>query len=188
MDIFERELVYLNNAVEELEDYILSKTLYWPISIPGRLRLISSTTLTVGNIYFSLQILENDLINPGQRVSKQSIIHRIEEISNQWRINWAEKAKEEFTSRLSLWENFLQDLLDENRGAMQEYRSQVRNRVLLRLLEMKASVNIPQQLNKLRNIDSAYNKITKETDFIWDRELISSFPKSVYHFLYRTPI
>ena len=188
MDTFERELVYLNNVVEELEDYILSKTLYWPISIPGKSLFLSNATLTIGNVYFSLQVLENDLITPDQIASRQNIIQNIEKVSTHWRINWAEKAKAEFTSRLLLWENFLQDLLEEKRGTVQEYKSQVRNRVLLRLLEIKASVNIPQQFNKLNKIDDAYNKITQETDFIWDRMLITSFPKRVYHFLYRAPI
>lgn len=188
MDIFERELEYLSSAVEELEDYILSKTLYWPISIPGRPRLLSNTTLTIGNVYFSLQVLENDLITPSQIASRQKYLQNVEIVSNRWRKNWTEKAKEEFTSRLLLWENYLQDLLEENRGAIQEYKSQVRNRVLLRLLELKAAVIVPQQFNKLNKIDDAYNKITQETDFVWDKALLTSFPKSIYYFLYKAPI
>ena len=187
MDIFKKEIGYLTQALEELEDYLLSDILYFPLFVPGASNRFSKSVLTIGNVLLSLQILDNDQIPKELSDSRSNISKALSEVETRWKMNWEQKVKNEFRSRLFLWENFILDLEDEKNKASSEYITQVRHRVILALLMHKPGGFLPDQMSKLSKIDYVYNQLAEDTGFIWNRSMQPSFQKNDFWFLYKRP-
>ena len=178
-------LQYLANMLSELEQYLLSPELFWPLSskssAPGQDRL------TLGNLLLSLDKI--DAIGQTLDTQQETVFRKSNIIWEQSLVKWKgtieHKAEHEINSRMKLWHEYLNDL-DEGQGGTFDYRQEVRNRVIIeRLFDLGISRDLWK--SELQHLDLLNQSLVIPAEFIWASSLQSQYPQQQYWFLYRTP-
>ncbi len=176
---------FLREALPDLRDYILSSDLYWPLktSSAGGIHL---PQLTIGNLLLSQARLAA-LRGAGQPDEDLAeIIRQINQIRQEWRVNWGNKASREFSSRLNLWQQFLRELRPDPQRSAPVYAAQVRMRVILQLLAPEV-IDLPVEWQEqLGMFDQILKGLTRPGPFVWEADLASSFAQADFWFLYVT--
>lgn len=159
MSKLDQDFQYLDAGLSELQDYLLSKVLYWPLSASGSLPF-----LTLGGLLLARQRL-------GSRADSQTA--QIEALRSKWRSAWDAKASHEVRARSDLWRNYLQDYRESPESHVGEYAQQVRNRAMLALLGEESDPS--DEFVKSRFVSD---------DFVWESECAQNFPRDAFWFLY----
>jgi hypothetical protein len=177
------ELSYIRASLEELEAYLLSKELFWPVVTPPHQRPFQK--LTLGNLLLSLNKLngysEGRQLSTTQRSVYAQLKRDIEEFRQKWTVAWETKATHEYKSRLRQWTHYLNDLNKNEEPHAPYYTSEVRIRVLLELLSEYASEDFQPGLAPL---DVFFRARLHPAEFIWDTDFQSAFPHEQFWFLY----
>ena len=178
------DLEYLAYGLEELERYLLSGELFWPLmerpSTGG-----SFLKLTVGNLLFSLKRLE--ALDAGRGLSRPEMAEweksaqALDLVRRKWQAAWQEKASREYRSRFRQWGNVLRDIKKDFEKQSAYYAHEVRLRVLLDLLENEAGA---QDGYDLKALDTFLRGMLTRSGFIWDPKLARGFPEEQYWYLY----
>jgi len=159
MSRLDQDLQYLDAGLRELQDYLLSKVLYWPLSASRSL-----PALTLGGLLLARQRL-------GPRADAQAA--QIELFRSKWRTAWETKASREVRARSELWRNYLEDYRVSPQAHAGEYVQQVRSRAMLVLLGEESDPS-----------DEFVNSRFISGDFIWEGECAQNFPQDAFWFLY----
>ncbi len=184
---FDDDLVFLKTALGDLQDYILSKEMYWTLRSPSHARDGAQLPqLTLGNILMSEARLAALTLSEDQASDLEAIARQVHRVREEWKTNWGLKAGKEFTQRLSRWLKYLEELRADPKGSAPFYPREVRNRALLRLLRPEILKGIPAQEDaQLASADQALKAITQPGPFVWEPEVSQSFPQDGFWFLYR---
>ena len=166
----EEDLRFLKEAVPQLQDYLLSNEMYWPLS--GSL-----PRLTPGSLLLTLARLHADSAVDIQRLDAQVAIVR-----TKWRAALEKKAARELANRLRLWSQFLSDYIDAPDQNLESYRTEVRGRAILQLL--LAELPDAPESKALADLDDVLRSRLVPGEFLWEPELQSIFPSSDFWFLY----
>ena len=159
MSKLDQDLRYLDAGLRELQDYLLSKVLYWTLSASSSL-----PPLTLGGLLLARQRLS-------PRADSQAA--QIETIRSKWQTAWDAKASHEVRARSDLWMNYLQDYRESLESHVSEYAQQVRNRAMLVLLGEESDP-----------FDEFVKSKFVPGDFIWESECAGNFPRDAFWFLY----
>ena len=181
----EDQLALLTTYLDELEPYLMSQELFWPIGSMSA----HSPKLTIGNLLLTLSTVETK--HSALDANQQGRLHHIQTRWNQASKKWASaissKAIREMGARLNLWQAYLADL-DEGQGRRYLYSTEVRNRVLFELL-VSLTANDAEVVN-LRNtmlsLDSRMQALTQPAPFQWEEFLLAEYGPTTFPFLYRT--
>jgi hypothetical protein len=161
------------NAAEDLEQYIFSNELYWPL---GR----NLPPLTPGNLLLCLIRLKAfSQIETPQDVL---IFEKIQAVLLRWRVNWEKKMEREFEARYSLWQNYLASA--EKDGVLVGYANQVKVRVILDLLQQDFSPVPEGWAQRVMALDVRLRRFVIAGKFVWEETLQSSFPPQTFWYLY----
>ncbi|GAB4538012.1 MAG: hypothetical protein Fur002_00750 [Anaerolineales bacterium] len=155
----ETDLAYLKAALPELERYLLSAELYYPLE--ARLR-----PLTLGGVELALARTAQRVESRGARVRVDSL--RAERFSA-----WQTKAAHEVKSRASLWSQYLAEYTEDNKSNSHLYAQQVYHRAILSLLGAKKHAG-----------DFFLKSVFREGSFIWEAESAPSFPRETFWYLF----
>lgn len=91
----EQDLHFLEVAIPELKDYLLSDILFWPLGA-------KQPRLTIGGLLLAQRRLR------AQHLGVQ--FHpKIAALREKWHAAWERKAAKEVNARLDLWRNYLND-------------------------------------------------------------------------------
>jgi uncharacterized protein YukE len=168
-----QDRAYLEAGIPELEAYLLSDALYWPISARG----YDLPRLTIGGLLLAQRRL-------AARVGRlDSLLQKQEAVRAKWRVAWETKAGREFQSRFGLWSNYLSDYRQNPEGQADAYPHEARNRAMLQLLQPELPKILPER-EGLTRLDSILRSSLLPSSFIWETELQSGFPREEYWFLY----
>lgn len=181
MTTIDRDLAYLRLAVPDLEDFVLSNDLFWPL--PGGAASLTSpgmNQLSLGGVLLCRARVAG--LNQGQ---VGDLFRRLEAVRERWRSNWEKKATREFRSRVELWEKALEELLDPAKGAFSAYPSQVQLRAMLELLGREFDASAMPEAEVLRELDRRLKAGTQDGPFVWESPLQDAFPAEIFWFLYR---
>ncbi len=184
MDILLYDAAFIQAAAADLEDYLLSDILFWPLQRTNGAGLGGdSDQLTPGNLLLSLARLGDDAFSDA---SLASTLKQIENIRQQWKSAWLNKSRKEWNQRLRLWLRYLEDLGKENHPILPaDYAFHVRNRVILHLLNSEIG-NVPvEEKTMLHNGDEMLRSISQAGEFVWQKNLQERFPASTFWYLYR---
>jgi hypothetical protein len=188
MPTLEQDLAYLQSTVPDLESYLLSSVLFWPLSARGKQKaLIGATQLTIGNLLLSQKRLETAAaagLQPSTEL--ETLFSEIEAIRNRWRSNWDQKAAREIASRLKAWGHYCSELSTEE-GKRGDYPYNVRQRVMLGLLFADLGRPMPRDQAQLELLDRRLKSATRPAEFVWEAALKSGFPPGEFWYLYREP-
>ncbi|MCX6079954.1 MAG: hypothetical protein NTW32_10510 [Chloroflexi bacterium] len=168
----EQDIRFLKEAAEQLQEYLLSNELYWPLS--GSL-----PRLTPGALLLVLARVGIMVPSEGQKFGAQ-----VETIRVKWRVAWEKKVAREITNRTRLWSQFLSDYINAPDQNQESYRSEARGRTILQLLLADLSEWGDSEIAALAELDGVLKSRLIPCDFLWEHELQTAFPKSDYWFLY----
>ncbi len=184
MPSIEYNLRYLRAALLDLEGYLLSKEIYWPIGIKPPHGDPPYPRLTLGGIMLSRQSLTGRSMDAAQKDEYKDLSRRLDEIRSRWRSAWGSKAARNFTSRLTLWNNFMDDYRKQPENNSDRYAYEARGRVMLQLLQPESDEIRPAEIEVVTGLDRILEASLLESSFIWDAELIPCFPKAKFWYLY----
>jgi hypothetical protein len=178
------DLRYLEAATGLLEDYLLSKDVYWQLGADAPAGDPPFPSLTLGGVLLAQARLNARALEGDLRSRRDRINFQIEALRMKWRVAWERKAREEFSARLVLWRNFLEDYrLDPDSNA-DRYPYEVGRRVMLDLLEGEAGQLRNAEREMFSGLDLILNAYFQPGDFVWEPELVGGFPKNRYSYLY----
>ena len=175
----EANLRSLEEAVEEIESYLLSKDVIRALS--------GSPSLSVGLISLNLRWLGSTLQAEDQ-ARLQTVETELAAVRNRWRVAWERKATAELRLRLNLWRNYLSDL-EGRPGLGSSYPQEVRNRAIAVDL-LDAAGNQPEIKPLAASLDAIDNRFRvgfQPGTFVWEQVPESAFPAETFWFLYGRP-
>lgn len=174
---------------EELEDYLLSREVFWPLerrAAPGE---PPYPMLSLGGMLLTLDelaALEGEL-GPEDAARLAELGRSLEDQRKEWRSSLERKAAKELHNRVNLWRAYLGDL-EEGAKAIEVYPQEVRQRVMAgRLEEEAAPAEAAESLRALGDLDSRLRRRFSPGPFVWDRRLARIYPAAGFWFLYGTP-
>jgi hypothetical protein len=113
---FEFDLGYLQSSLEELESYLFSNEVFWPINVIPNSGKSTYPQLTLGNVLLARARLDGYPFSERQEFLKQETTSEIDRIRSKWRVRWEIKAGRCYGTRLRMWADFW----DEYRSNPQE--------------------------------------------------------------------
>jgi hypothetical protein len=184
MKSFEYDLCFTQACLEELESYLLSDEVFWPISATPPAGSPDFPRLTLGSLLLSECRLKAYPQDQAQSVQVQGVLADIELIRAKWRVMWEKKAVRSYTVRLRMWNEFL----DEYRSSPQEnadrYAYEVRLRVMLELLKLEGGGLQQVEMEMLGGLDRYLKSVLKVGRFVWEAEVQGGFHEGIYWYLY----
>jgi len=162
MTSIEPDRRFLTESLPQLQDYLLSAELYWPLGA-------SLPRLTIGAVLLALARLGATQPQEAGRLETQ-----VEAVHAKWRAAWEQKSARETANRLRLWTQFLADYRNAPEQHADSYPQEVRGRAILQLL----------RADQVSETDVFLKSRLVPGGFIWDADLESAFPKADFWFLY----
>ncbi len=105
-----KDWAFAHAAVEDLQVYLLSGELYWPLSPLKEERAAGQLlTLTPGNLLLSLKKLAAAAWKGEQQMQVGDLFQQLDAVRRQWRSAWLQKTQREFPARIKLWQDYLAD-------------------------------------------------------------------------------
>jgi hypothetical protein len=155
----EKDQQYLTAGVPQLQDYLLSGQLYYPLSM-------SLPQLTLGGILLALRRM-------GNRAAKFEA--QVEVIRSKWGAAWDAKSSREVRARSELWANYLSEYRDDPRAGVRLYPQNVRYRAMMSLL------------GKIEDDTDVFLKgVFREGKFVWEEDCAPNFERETFWYLYGT--
>lgn len=180
----EYDLWYLRDGISQLENYLLSEEIYWPVGIAAPANEPPYPQLTLGNLLLAHQRARAVAQTPEQRAELDRLSMELEATRARWRAAWGRKARAEFHARLNLWRDFMEEYRKEPSAQYDRYAYEAGRRVLLGLLRPEADDLPKTELEVLDSLDRILQALLVPRAFIWEAELAPAFPQDEYWYLY----
>jgi hypothetical protein len=180
---FEFDLGYLQSALEELESYLFSDEVFWPLNAGPAGRTPPYPRLTLGGLLLARARLEAYSLSVHQEALKQEVITDIDRLRSKWRARWEMKAGRCYSTRLRMWADFWDEYRSNPQENVDRYRYEVRLRVMLQLLRIEGGGR-PPEVELLAGLDQGLRPVLKMDTFIWEPEVRRGFPVDEYWYLY----
>ena len=182
----ERDLVVLEAMAAEMDEYLRSDVLFWPLSGSGDL-----PRLTLGG-YLMRQhrLLElRDLLDMEEQERLHAAIAQYHDALEEKVVRLEKKAHEELEARRRQWREYLRDA--ERGAGISYYPSAVETRDMIEALIAQMRVS-PYQLQpeipqKLALLDRQLRRHWQPGDFIWPPEWQPAYPSEEYWWLFGHP-
>ena len=184
MPNFEYDLGYLKAAALQLEDYLLSDVLYWPLGVQSPPGTPSYPRLTLGGMLLVCKRLSVIADNDPLENETRRLVADIDQVHIKWSFNWSEKAAREYQARLTLWRNFIDDYRMDPESQYDRYAFEVGRRVQLELLQGESETIPTSSFELLESMDLILKTLLIPGQFIWDTVFQEGFPMDSYWYLY----
>jgi hypothetical protein len=166
------DLLYIKNSADELETFLLSNDV---------IRNLPNISLSAGGVMLAQKRLQSANME-GEGVESWQ---QIAQVRDHWQAAWANKCQQEFRMRMRLWGDFILGLAHDGNEPSSAYRHQVRNRVIMQLIEDTHPEKVAEFEESIQRKDKLLIKYSAENDFIWDYEVKDGFPIEKFWYLYR---
>lgn len=180
-----RDLIVLVAMAAEMDEYLRSDVLFWP------LRGSDLPRLTLGG-YLMRQhrLLElRDMLSMAEQERLHVAIKRYHEAQEEKIVRLEKKAHEELEARIRQWREYLNEVKSGSNVAY--YPSAVDTRAMIRALVNQLRVSpyqpdeeIPSQIALL---DRELSRIWESGDFVWPFDWQPAYPREEYWWLYGRP-
>lgn len=182
-----QDLKILEAMAAEMDEYLKSQTLFWPLSDSSLPRL------TLGGFSMRQYRLSQlrEMLEPGEQARLDAAIERFNEALVEKVVRFEQHAHEELHARLRQWSEYLRDLSKESFAAGDFYPSAVQTRVMIEALVDKLKMP-PYEFNErvfteIEAYDKALRNYWRPGDFVWPDEWQPAYPRAVYWWLYGRP-
>ena len=126
MLVADYDLGYLQTGLAEIEPYLLSGELFWPLGTYPR--------LTIGGLLFALARCRVQDLSPSKQSRLQKCQSLLDSTRTRWQTAWRKKSEREFVSRLKQWQHYINDLTQNPDKHIPYYQTDVRARSFISLL------------------------------------------------------
>jgi hypothetical protein len=187
MTDLEYDFRYLEAGLANLDEYLYSDEVYWPlqaVSLPGAPPF---PQLTLDGLLLAVARLRARNLDFQDEARLMRLEGELQAPRSNRRVAWEQKATRNFTARLTLWRNFLEELRDDPDAHADRYAYEVTRRVQLALLADDARGRTQAEDDLLGLLDTVLQSLLVPGEFIWDSELEQGFDKSSFWFLYGRP-
>ena len=179
-----------NAMLDELEPYLLSSELFWPLEQRLARGMPRFPRLTLGGLLLSIDELtaQEAELTSNQAAAWLQIQSLFAHNQVRWEVGIERKAVRELNCRLNLWRAYLMDLEEKKEGP-DNYAHEARQRVMFqRLLDPASKHPEVALLNvSMLSLDSKLKAFFITGSFIWDKRLESVYPPTDFWYLYGTP-
>jgi hypothetical protein len=176
--------------LDELEPYLLSTELFWPLEQRVARGMPQYPRLTLGGLLLTIDELsaQEEKMTSSQAAALLQIRSLFAHNQVRWEVGIEQKAVRELHCRLNLWRAYLTDLEEKKEGP-ENYAHEVRQRVMFqRLLDLASKHPEIELLNaSIQSLDSKLRAYFTTGLFIWDKRLESVYSPPVFWYLYGTP-
>jgi hypothetical protein len=148
MPSIEYDLNFLQAGLEDLEGYLLSKELYWPIDAGAPAGETPYPRMTLGNLFLARARLSGRRLSTAERAQLDHLNKRMQEVRQQWLVAWGQKSVREFGARLRLWRDFLEEYRKNPMENLDRYAYEVNRRVILDLLYLLKLKAMPDRRSR----------------------------------------
>ena len=190
MSSVERDLRFLEGAVEQLKTYLLSNEMYWPLRLGTIAGEEPYPPLTPGNLLLFRARLrgrqDGGTLEHGHKVSFLEVEEQLDALTKAWQVAWEGKLRRETMSRMEQWKIKLDEISADLPNRSGYYKGDVRERVLIELLVDELGERALMEIALLISLDERLRGLTVEGAFLWDDDLQDIFDKAKYWYLYRT--
>lgn len=169
---------FVQQGVAELEEYLLSDILYWPLDAPG-----GDQRFTLGGMLLGIMQIQAMEDIPGRTKDIFTLRVSIDRVKGKFRAAWEKKARQETTARIRLWKTFLEEYRQNPEEMAAYYPREVKWRVLAHLLGKEIPFQ-REQTALLSELDIMVQSNWLPGDFIWEPYLVPAMPAPEYWFLY----
>jgi hypothetical protein len=182
----EYDLRFYRASLEILQNYLLSRDLYWPPPDVAPQGEPPYQSMTLGSILLSRRRLDHREM----MIDQQSELARLDllrdRLYGKWQTAWEKKAYREVTVRINQWRDFIVDYRDQPDANADRFSTEARSRAMIELLmmELPADHNLTNLRNAIKELDAGLHLHWCIGDFHWPSVLIRSFPETTFWFLY----
>ena len=180
------ELTICRSMAAELDEYLRSNVLYWPVT-PSNPLGDRMPQLTSGSLLEHLTRAEAALneLSPSQRIELESTRQLHDRVRQAHQTAYFARAVRELNSRLDAWAWYLDDYARHPSDLAAYYPHEIRTRVKVELLVQVLNHNVPaHSRTRLIKLDELLRGAFVAGPFVWDERLESFFPKSPCWWLY----
>jgi hypothetical protein len=181
------DLKYLKAGIDELESYLLSKKLFWPIGAAAPEGDPHFPRLTLGGILLSRARLHARDLPKSDAFEFHSLQKELDHWRSKWITAWERKAVREFNSRIRQWRHYLDELNQNPDRFVPYYDSQVRLRVLIEILLGEIRKHKNESIENLQNLDGFLRSVFVPGEFLWEPDLESGFDREKFWYLWGEP-
>lgn len=171
---------------DELDAYLKSDVLYWPIA-PDNPLGTKMPQLTIGGLLESLvraEAARADLTSD-QPAALPAIRQHHDRIRAAQPVAYANKALRELNSRLAAWSTYLDDAQRKPADVAAYYPHEVRTRAKAHLLAQALGRDLPTATRaRLSRLDARLLLMLQPGDFVWEARLRTAFPQDTCWWLY----
>lgn len=183
------DLVIAEAMLDELEDYIVKDDLYRTV-IARTSAGDRQMNMSGGDFYSRLMRLQGarHLLTEDERTRLDSAQQKADEIIYSLRTRFNQRLNLELKSRLDSLRYFLRECAEDSGKCRVEYPFEMRNRQRIQtILQLLGADAEPTLVEILEQVDKSILRATKESSFVWDEQLQSTYPPETYWYLYRRP-
>jgi hypothetical protein len=178
------DLNYFKAGLEEIEAYLNSSEIYWPIGISAPIGQPPYPQLTLDSILLARARLKARKLNPEQTGLFHNLESKLDEVLINRAAAWSKKASALYRARLNLWKSYLNDYRADPEGNHDRYAYEVTRRVQLELLDPFSEGHSQAEIDLLISMDAIVKACFLPGDFVWEPELAEAFPPPHYWYLY----
>lgn len=189
VNALDKDWAFLQAAVPELEDYLLSPVLFWPLNLRiGHPIPEDLTRLTLGNLLLTQARLKAFPWPEAQQATLTDLGQQIQQVRERWRANWQKKATQEIPIRSNLWKQAVEEILETlTPSSKTAWAYQVRHRAILHFLFYEVSEAGSPYVASLATLDQRLRSARPLNGFLWEPEIQVAFPPETFWFLYISP-
>ena len=181
----QKDLVALEAMASEMDEYLKSDVLFWPLAHGDLPRLTLGGYLMRQHRLLGLR----DLLSMQEQDRLHRAINSYYKALEEKVVRFENKAHEELGARLRQWQTYLGEVKQGTGAAY--YESAVEPRAMiealtaqLRVQPYKLQPDVPQ---KLALLDRQLRQVWEPGDFIWPQEWQPAYPREKYWWLYGHP-
>ena len=180
-----RDLVVLEAMAAEMDQYLRSDVLFWPLQDGDLPRLTLGSYLMRQHRLLGLR----DLLDMEAQERLHDAVHKFHEAQEEKIVRFEQKAHEELGARVRQWHEYLREI-KEGVG-IAYYASAVDTRAMLSALVAQLRIN-PYELDeeyprKVALLDRELSRYWEPGDFVWPAEWKPAYPQDQYWWLYGHP-
>jgi hypothetical protein len=175
MPSLSQDSTFYHEAAKYLADYLLSNELFWDLG--GKLPRLTAGSLLLAQTRLAAW--------SAREVNFAQSRLTVEAVRSEWKTAWEKKARQDARARLGLWQHYLEDYFDAPISHFAGYSSEVRNRVILQLL----NADLPEPLSEwqaVNGLDARLKVRLNPAPFLWEKEIESAFPLPEFWYLYQS--
>ncbi len=184
MPSFAYDLRYLYAGAEVLENFLLSKDIYWPVGVQAPSGEAPYPQLSLGGLALAQARAQAHAHSPDEARQLERALEGIEAARQQWRTAWGTKSANEIRARLTQWRNYLEDYREDPAANYNRYSYEVFRRVIITLLETQTNEMSAAEQELLRGLDALLKTLLTQDAFIWDADLQRAFERLTFWYLY----